>query len=40
MTTLYLTEDGATLSLKDNRLQIKKTNDTLNEIIQDKKARI
>lgn len=32
MTTLYMTEEGAELCLKDNRLQIKKTNDTLKEI--------
>ena len=32
MSTLYLTEDGSNLSLKDNRIQIKKSSDTLKEI--------
>jgi CRISPR-associated protein Cas1 len=32
MATLYLTEEGSSLHLKENRLQIKKTNDTLKEI--------
>jgi len=32
MSTLYLTEEGSSLHLKENRLQIKKTNDTLKEI--------
>ncbi len=32
MSSLYMTEEGSTLSIKDNRLVIKKTNDTLKEI--------
>jgi CRISPR-associated protein Cas1 len=32
MSTLYLTEEGSTIQLRDNRLVIKKSNDTLKEI--------
>lgn len=36
MTSLYLTEDGTNLGLKDNRLIIKKSGDTLKEISLEK----
>lgn len=32
MSTLYLTEEGSSLTIKENRLQIKKASDTLKEI--------
>ncbi len=36
MTTLYLTEDGATLKIKDNRLIVQKTEETLKSIAIEK----
>lgn len=40
MTTLYLSEDGANLKLKDNRLIIKKSEETLKEISLEKLENI